>query len=49
MKLLIFLLLAGVARGEDSSTLAGYLSLSPDQVSKLSANIKDYSTWLDGK
>ncbi len=49
MKLLVVLLLAGVARGQDSSTLVGYLSLSPDQVSKLSANIRDYSIWLDGK
>lgn len=45
-----FLLLFSCAvQGQDTPNLVQYLSLSPEQVSKLSANIREYSTWLDGK
>ncbi|MCC6362679.1 MAG: hypothetical protein IT165_04100 [Bryobacterales bacterium] len=45
----IFLLFSSAVYAQDSSKLIEYLSLSPDQVAKLASNIKDYSTWLDGK
>ncbi|MCZ2147058.1 MAG: hypothetical protein LC126_04715 [Bryobacterales bacterium] len=45
----IFLLFSSAVYGQDSSKLIEYLSLSPDQAAKLAANIKDYSTWLNGK
>ncbi|MCC6341217.1 MAG: hypothetical protein IT166_03405 [Bryobacterales bacterium] len=45
-----FLLLFSCAvQGQVAPNLIEYLSLSREQVSKLSANIREYSTWLDGK
>jgi hypothetical protein len=41
--------LAGALSAQDSAKLIDYLSLPPDQVAKLASNIRDYSTWLNGK